>query len=88
MLSRKEEIVAILLFHGADPEQICPQRGPVCAFDDAFSFEISEGMPSVRNNLFNFMCTLLNTLYGRRAREQRMYADDYLHGMDLDAFSQ
>ena len=85
--SGKQEIVAILLFHGADPEQICPQRGSFCAFDEAFAFELSEPFPPTRNNLFNIMCTLLNTLHGRRAKAQQRYADDYLRGFDVDAFS-
>ena len=37
------------------------------------------------------MCTLLNALHGSRARaqrrSQRRYADDYLNGFDVDAFS-
>ena len=85
--SAKQEIVAILLFHGADPEQICPQRGSFCAFDEAFIFQISEAIPSRQNNFFNIMCTLLNTLHGRRSRAERTYVDDYLHGFDVDAFS-
>ena len=87
MISKKPEIVSNLLFHGADPEQVCPERYSSCAFDDAFTFEISEAIPSTRNNFFKMMCTLLNTLHGRQARTQRRYADDYLHGFDLDAFS-
>ena len=79
--------MANLWFHGADPEQSCPERNSSCAFDDAFTFEISDENPSMRNNLFNIMCTLLNTLHGRRARAQRRYADNYLHGFDVDAFS-
>ena len=85
--SKKPEIVAILLFHGADPEQICPQRGSFCAFDEAFTFQSSEAIPSRRNNFFNIMCTLLNTFSGRRSRAERMYVDDYLHGFDVNAFS-
>ena len=41
----------------------------------------------MENNLFNIMCTLLNTLHRRPVRAERMYADDYLHGIDVDAFS-
>ena len=86
-ISKKPEIVSILLFHVVDPEQVCPERYSSCAFDDAFPFEISEAIPSTRNNFFNIMCTLLNTLHGRRDRTQRRYADDYLHGFDVGAFS-
>ena len=45
--SRKQVIVAILLFtnHGAYPEQICPQRGSFCGFDEAFIFQISKLFP-------------------------------------------
>ena len=46
VISGKEDIVALLLFHGANPEQICPQRGSFCAFDEAFIFQISEAIPS------------------------------------------
>ena len=87
VISGKPEIVAVLLFHGADPEQVCPERHSSCAFEDAFTFELSEPFPPTRNNLFNIMCTLLNTLHGRRARAQRRYADDYLNGFYVDAFS-
>ena len=85
--SRKQEIVAILLFHGADPEQICPRRGSACAFDEALAYELDEPFPPMRNNLFYILCTLLNTLHGRRARAQRRYADDYLRCFDVDALS-
>ena len=53
VVSRKQGIVAILLFHGADPEQICPQslnlpwRDSFCAFDDAFIFQINGGITSM-----------------------------------------
>ena len=87
VVSRKPEIVVILLFHGADPGQGCPERNSSCAFDDAFTFELSDENPSMRNNLFNIMCALLSTLHGRQARAQQRYADDYLHGVDMDAFS-
>ena len=48
---------------------------------------IHHGMDYERNNLFNVLCTLVNTLHGRRARAQQRYADDYLRGFDVDAFS-
>ena len=55
VISGKEDIVALLLFHGANPEQICPQRGSFCAFDEAFIFQISEAIPSRRNSFFNII---------------------------------
>ena len=62
VISGKPEIVAVLLFHGADPEQalVCPERHSPCvvsrmhshsesscAFEDAFTCELSE--PFTRN---------------------------------------
>ena len=85
--SRKLEIVAILLFHGADPEQICPRRDSFCAFDEALAHKIDEQPISRQNNLFNILCTLLNTWYGKRPRAQEMYPKDYLYGFDVNAFS-
>ena len=51
------------------------------------AYELDEPSPPRRNDLFNILCTLLNTLHGRRARAQQRYADDYLRGFDVDAFS-
>ena len=59
VILRRVDIVAILLSHGADPEQIFLQRDSICAFDNALILKISydEAIPSASNNFFNIICT-------------------------------
>ena len=76
---RQFEIVAILLYHGADAHQPCPQRNNLTAFDGMFSHYHAQN-----RHLFYLMATLLNNNDVPPEREMR-YPNDHLFGSDPNA---
>ena len=76
--SRNFEIVAILLYHGADAHQPCPRRDGLTAFDGAFTHYHAQRRP-----WFYLMATLLNNKDVPPDRA-RLFKDDHLMGADPD----
>jgi hypothetical protein len=76
---RQFEIVAILLYHGADAHQPCPQRNDLTAFDGMFSHYHAQN-----RHLFYLMATLLNNNDVPPERGM-MYRNDHLFGSDPNA---
>jgi hypothetical protein len=73
------EMVAILLYHGADAHQPCPVNCNMTAFDIMFSHRHAQN-----RDIFYLMATLLNNKDVPPEREMR-YPNDHLFGSDPNA---
>jgi hypothetical protein len=78
---QKMEMMAILLFYGADPNKVCPLRSNLTAFDDCWAHRHAQN-----RDRFYFLATLLNN--GRIPYPRpfgTMVHNDHLVGQDPDA---
>jgi len=75
----KPEVIAVLMYHDADPLQTCPQLSDLCAFEMNFSRNFH-----ARNRpFFHFIATLLN--HGLIKESRGMYQGDHLMGANVNA---
>lgn len=75
----KPEIIAVLMYHSADPLQTCPQLSDLCAFEMNFSRNLH-----ARNRpFFHFIATLLN--HGLITESMGINHRDHLMGANVNA---